>query len=273
MTSTRIRVDGATALVSYTERPNGMAGAIHLAGLPNSPFPIPGITEYATRRFLLLQPHYFGTYDSDGEFVPGDTDGTLRHWLDQADCAVSDLESGETFDLPNRWSLLSSHSFGTFPLLKTLLETNVSPSLALFMAPTYAFGSEAQAAGVQIDFERHARFIETAFPHTFRVPTPGTIASFFEQESQFATSYDSTESNRVPCVFIAGAEDPLVDAQKALSYAEGLCERFSDRLEFRDGIVTNGAGHDVAGLLDPRALKKIDKVLKKEIGSDGCRPY
>lgn len=243
---TRVRLDDQIGVWSTQE--NSTKVAIHLAGLPNAPNPIPGITEFLLDcGFSILQPHYPGSYDSGGTFDPYGAYRCVFEWADGlSNGTVVDIKSGETVG-PADVDLLSCHSYGTFTGM-TALRRGFSPRFAVFFTTSFAYGKAGYAFGQIGDRSEDARWVVEGFPLTFRPQSPSIIEEFYIVNSAADLAVDPCESF-TSCFVVTPGSDPGLDAQRSLEGAKAFIEGHPERFILGGSMVAEGAGHAVKSML------------------------
>jgi len=262
MLAGKIRVGGCAALVTATGD-NCSTGAIHLPGLPNSPFPIPGITEFLAERFFLLQPHYLGTYDSEGEFDPRSSNSIINFWMEKSGESCRDLASGRMVKIPDSWNVISSHSFGTYVLMSRVFSGSINANLLLFFAPMFSYGDKAKEFGIKLNLADHARFVESAFPLTFRVPHPNLLADFFAASPSLEVHGSNKVRRPIPVAFVLGEMDPMLDPVVAESRIRQFCEDNRDVIELKEIIKVPTGGHAVDSLMTDDVCRALHGLLEE----------
>jgi alpha/beta superfamily hydrolase len=246
MSTTRISFAGQIGVLSQPSNPKGFA--IHLAGLPNNPEPIPGITQFLVEQGLsVLQPHYNGSHDSDGIFDPSLSHQCVEFWLNALDCNKAiDVRSQQKIQISRHdLRILSCHSFGTFVGMNALCSGLVARK-AVFFAPMFSFGSKASDYGLRLNLKAHGKYIAAAYPLTFRTSSASVLPDFY------GTSHESKVVDspcKTSCFFVAGEEDPGVDSGKCLAGATDFIHQRSERFVLNDAVVAIGANHSVSSML------------------------
>ena len=239
--------------------------AIHLPGLPNLPTPIPGITQLLARAgFNVLQPHYPGTYESEGQFDPYETYRCVAHW-------ISHLESGDVVDLKRESllgikagpDLLSCHSFGSYVGFKALRQ-EVHVKKAMFFGTSFRYGIDGQQYGVRGDKTEHSRFLERAYAKCFRSSQKGIIEEFFVRNSKELFEFENSSASMVRCLAVAPDSDPTIDYAASEDGVKGIFESYPNLFSLDRFLVARGAGHSVASMLTPEVSKSILEWLNDE---------
>lgn len=253
----------ANGLSFWFSTPNsGVAdrSVVHLPGLPNNPFPIPGITEFVAEHANIIQPQYYGTYDSRGDFVPEESHKIVADLTKFAGQKFKTARKQVEQVFPNSLQVLSCHSFGTFVGMQYLLHTPPEhlPKAAFFFAPMLSYGSDADQAGIELDLELQADFVTNCFPGTFRLPSTQHLAQFFKKDFQPKRAEDN--GAKVRCYFIYGGSDPMLNLTKSMDFNSKFL-KVTESLHMVEQIAVPTAGHDVASMLND----EVKTMLREEL--------
>ncbi|MEV5721548.1 hypothetical protein AB0L41_47485 [Amycolatopsis mediterranei] len=260
----QVRVKFEDQIANWSAPEDYSKVAIHLAGLPNTPLPVPGITEFLTGQgYALLQPHYPGTHDSAGVFDPYATHVIVPAWMSALERGlVIDLGKSEKLEAKEDVSLLSSHSYGTYVGMRALRE-GAMVDKAVFFCTSFAYGKLGRQFGQIDDKSSSARYVRDAFPLTFRTERQDAIEEFYVEHSHDDLHMAPAEGVTDCFVVSPGADetsDPKVSQSGALNFLRSHAERFS----VGGNLIAEGAGHAVASMLNEQVRSELAKWLNTE---------
>ncbi|MEO1523379.1 MAG: hypothetical protein AAFU78_21745 [Cyanobacteria bacterium J06633_2] len=256
MASTRIRLSDQIANWST---PEGIAKAtaIHLPGLPNSPMPIPGITEFLIGLgYEVLQPHYPGTYDSAGAFNPYNSFECVSFWANGLrDGTIEKLANLQNLEANRTVALLSCHSFGSYTGMKAL-RNGFEVEKAIFFGTSFCYGPEGERFGIRGDKTEHSRFVERAFPKTFGVSEDGIIEEFFMRHSHDSLAGFAKRTS-TDCVAVVPNADPTIDPAASKVGVTSFFDDHPTAILLHDFLVADKAGHAVASMLTDDVKRRL----------------
>lgn len=263
MNKARIRIKGMAAQVYWPDTGETQRLAVVASGLPYAPDKEP-ITELLVQSgYMVLQPQYAGTYDSDGAFSPTAAISTLLNWqqLLQVESTLFDHRGHRWVTLPTDVGLLVAHSFGTYGAIGALLR-GFNARAAMMFSPMFEFGTQSTSAGLRVDMEKHIRHIEGALPLTFRLTSPDEWIDFFLHTDSFHPFPDMLKEGRaIPLICVCGTNDPSIDCNRSMVYVRDFCTRYARRLRLLEYIRIPGAGHDWSALLSSDVCRALSSFL------------
>jgi hypothetical protein len=225
MEGTRFRAEGLGGAFFAPAREEAPV-AVNLPGLPARIHATPIVPTLLELGYAVVQPQYFGTYDSEGDLVPESAYRTVRVLLEL-------LERGGLVDgwsheplLPpgRRVPLLVAHSFGTYVAMCALVDGLDFERVALF-SPMPRFGRHSREDGLILDLDRHAQRIASVYPLTHRARGSDSLKRFFLDADDTWPTRRRPESGPSPTVGVfVGADDPGIDAGRAMAATRSLAE-------------------------------------------------
>jgi hypothetical protein len=166
-------IDNGLAGDVYYPHPNTgikpKTAGMYLFGFPSFIGPIEVTTALVADGLLSFQPHYYGSYDSDGLFSPNsvvETSKTSQALFDRG--YITRMPDGSKFELPEKLEILIGHSFGCFaairavPFLKTL-------KVLVLLAPTIHYSRTNPDFGVDEDGVAQIESVRISNPKTYRL--------------------------------------------------------------------------------------------------------
>lgn len=142
---------------------------IYVYGFPGSTGPNPLTRFFTVRGVTMVQPHYFGTYDSAGLFSPGSAITSIDQVADVLSRGgTEDVKAHAPLDLPRNVTTLVGHSFGAFAALRAAKHISTLNTLIL-MGPAITFGKGTLGCGVHEDGEWQVSYVRRSRPYTYRL--------------------------------------------------------------------------------------------------------
>lgn len=233
----------------YRWNQNGLAGNIFMGdsfgaivlaspGLPYVPGAQPYFTDLIDRGYLIVQPQYIGTYDSEGKFSPAGAIRTVRRAVEEIKTGIYDTKSGDLL-VAGDIDVAIGHSFGSWVLLNSMANL-VSCSTIILLSPFLAMGKYQSEVGVSCDLSKQVSYISAALPYTFRLSSTVEWEEFFGNGDFPLPSDFGPGGGRI--IFAAGMDDQAFDIDILKHKISLLAEKIpsSDTLFFP----VEGAGHD-----------------------------
>lgn len=217
--------------------------AVYLYGLPGTVGVNRVSRVLSERGWLVLHPHYPGTYDSGGRFTPEAALTTLAVVARAVGRSVASVRDGADIAIPPI-TLVVGHSFGCFVALRSIACVRTAAALVL-LGPAIAFAPGPDGCGLRREMTDHYSFVLRSHPHTYRLAPRSAFDALYSGKLD-ALSADAPASLR-SVVGIVGATDPAFDiALFADRFDPVVRKTLSGRFDCTLTVVE--AGHDVDDL-------------------------
>ncbi|MEQ3530177.1 hypothetical protein [Pseudoalteromonas sp. XMcav11-Q] len=163
----RYRVNGIAGDFYYDSSRTSFDGLfLSLIGLPSFPGPNKMIEEVVKYGYIVIQPHYPGTYDSDGELSPSAFYEVFEHLNLLLHTGIP--KGGSVIDIPKTNIVLTGHSFGCAALLRGVCKFEYEAN-AIFFGPAAHYSRESPDYGLIEDGPEHFSKLRLSHPHTYRL--------------------------------------------------------------------------------------------------------
>lgn len=241
-------IEGGLAGDVYLNRDNPSPDrvAVFLYGFPAFPGPNPGIEALLAAGYIVIQPHYWGTYDSEGLFS-----GETMVSTSAALCALVargylTQSKGETrFPLSPRITLCVGHSFGAAAAIRSVRDMPDLTTLVL-LSPTAHYSTSQPDFGVREDGPSHLSYVRSSHPHTYRLAD--------DSEWEILKGQDPIPNSPYPnalerSILVFGELDTYFDIPQAVQAMPGLVTAYcGDGLKVETRVIP-GRGHPVSELV------------------------
>lgn len=249
-------------LVSWPDGVEPRGIAFHLPGLPNRTQPISGITEFLlSENLIVIQPQYSGMFDSGGDFEPPKLHQPILRLADYVlENPIHCIRSGQQLDFRGLTRYLSAHSFGSYVGMNCL-KVGGAFSKAIFFAPRFELGEDGPRFGQSISLIDHARYVESAFPRTIRIPRMGYLVELFAKYELCHISWSDSCSPDTEAICVSGELDPAISVEANLLAVKGYFEDCREKIKFKGHFVSKGANHSVSSMLNDEVTHSIRSFL------------
>ena len=263
---TRIRNAGLAAMVGWNGSQSGFTRtAAYFTGIPSR-----NSTAVTTKLIIeagigVIQPQYYGTYDSEGELTPDNCVNTIFDvdTLSRQE-SLADLNRGFTFKVGVGIDVLIGHCAGSCFVLDAIIR-GLQPRIAILLSPMCEFGVKRYDAGIQCDFESYVEYIANAFPLTHRMK-PNVWRNFFLYEKEFhpLPSQSSQRDIVTQVIAVAGERDPVMNVKQCEIFTRNFISRYSYAMSLREFIVVPNASHSEESLLCPKTMHVLEHYLNRQ---------
>lgn len=119
--------------------------------------------------YTVLHPHYYGTYDSMGNFSPQSAFETVKTIVEIVkDSFVRNLKNNTEYKLPNTISICIGYSFGAYVLRHTVDYLKDLENVFLF-SPVMSNNPTNKLCWVNENGQEHLNYVMRTRPFTYRI--------------------------------------------------------------------------------------------------------
>lgn len=262
----RIRNNGLAAMIAWNGLQSGFTRtAAYFTGLP-SRNSIAVTTKLIMETGVgVIQPQYYGTYDSKGTLTPDscvntifDVDALSRKKF------LVDLHRGFTFQIGAGIDVLIGRCAGSCFVLNAIIR-GLRPRIAILISPICEFGIKRHDAGIKGDFDSYVEYIANAFPLTHRM-NPDVWRHFFLYAKEFHPPPSQSPHSDVitQVIAVAGEHDPVMDVEKNEAFTRDFISKYSHAMSLREFIVVPDADHSEESLLCPDTMQVLEYYINQQ---------
>lgn len=155
--------------VFYNKKKNINKSVLFLYGFPAT-IGANNITDLLVENgYTVLHPHYYGTYDSEGDFTPQSAFKTVEIIVEiLKESMVRNLKSNTMYKLPNTISMCIGYSFGAYVLRHTIQHLKDVENI-LFFSPVMSNNPTNQLCWVNENGHDHLNYVLRTRPYTYRI--------------------------------------------------------------------------------------------------------
>jgi len=257
----RFFVKGIACDVYYPEdiEPNGKAG-LYLHGFPGSIGVNIVIAYLLNEGYTVLQPHYPGTYDSDGRCEPETAISMIKEVAQGiSDGRVENIKKKELISIPKNIEICVGHSFGCFVALRG---SRYLPSLKtlILLGPAITYGSNENSCGLKEDGDFHVNYVRRSRPFTYRLGSTAAWRNLYRGTMDVIE--DKIKGNAKYVIGIVGTEDKYFDLAVLRENFENIIRAYIPSVNVSKLIMVENASHDSKTLLRSGTINRIRGLIK-----------
>jgi hypothetical protein len=250
---------------SYGVEPT--SAGIFLYGFPFFTGPNEVTTALVSAGMTSFQPHYYGSYDSNGVFSPSsliETCTVSQTLFDRG--YVTKVPDGKQSPLKSKLELCIGHSFGTFAAIRAARYFH-SLKVLVLLAPTIHYRHQDPDMGVNEDGLENLEFVRITNPYTYRLATTNEWSDVLTGKDPIPSLPDHPTLEEV--IVVVGERDKYFNHQvfeKMIpSIVRGYCGKRAKFTFMRlpnvahainSGLIDKGNGFDLAAVLKKHGMTK-----------------
>jgi len=213
--------------------------------------------------FTVLQPHYSGTYDSDGLFSPQSAIETLQTLIEA-------MSSGEAYDLkkeflrtlPTDAVICVGYSFGCMIALRALPYLSCLRTL-LLVSPALSYGNAPLRSGFREGGPEFLDYVRRSRPFTYRL-----AEALFWNELYSGAFNDPTgppsESLR-SIVGLVGRQDPAFDLELLQQNFISVIQRYTNVQADIKLVVVEDGDHRINSLIKDQNKQMLKEACLRDL--------
>ena len=252
--------DGLCCDVFYSKEKSVNACALFLYGFPATIGPNQ-LTEYLVEKgYTVLQPHYYGTYDSIGEFTPASAVTTveaINRIIKKGE--VINLKTEKTISIPNRITICIGYSFGAYVLKHSRGFFNDLETILLF-SPIMSNNENNDTFWTSEDGLDNLNYVIRTRPFTYRIKNNESwLESYVKDPNIEPTSMiDSVKS----VLWVYGSKDDEIIPSLIYEKYKVITQKYLGKSAKSTLICVDNGEHKIATLLTIAVKEYLDKILK-----------
>jgi len=158
--------------------------------------------------YTVLHPHYFGTYDSEGDFTPSSAYKTVEAiYKIVKNGQVRNLKNNTMLKLPNRITVCIAYSFGAFVLKHTVKHLDEVKTV-LLVSPVMSNNKRNVLCWVNEYGAEHLNYVVRTRPFTYRIKD--TTEWYSEYVNDNFEQNDSLDNSVENILWLYGKRDPAM---------------------------------------------------------------
>jgi pimeloyl-ACP methyl ester carboxylesterase len=209
--------------------------------------------------FLVLQPHYPGTYDSEGAFTPQsavDMVSLIAEALSHGN--VHDVKRNSTRSVPGRISVCVGYSFGCIVALRSLPYLTTLRSL-LLVSPAISYGKAEVDSGFEEEGPPFIDYVRRSRPFTYRLGDNTSWDAFYN--GAFNRPSGEPPGSLHSVLGLVGSDDSSFDLEVLLRNFDPIVRTYVGRYPGVQLLTVEGAGHSINDLITESTSSKLVETL------------
>jgi len=250
------------------ETPDGnQKNAVYFYGFPGSTGQTIVTDFLVNLGFVAIQPHYPGTYESDGKHTPQSAIKSLKE-INQIveNCKLKNVKSLKPVHLSSNIEVCVGNSFGAFVALRGASYLSKLKTLIL-LAPAISYGVNGKGCVINEDGDSHYEYVKRSRPYAYRLGSKEEWLMLYEGKLDFLQKSEHPSLERV--IGVIGTNDSSIDIKRLRKFFKEVVTYYvGDRVEI-DLLEVQGAGHSANTLLQKDISEKLSrKILKSGFEND-----
>ncbi|MBD5145620.1 MAG: hypothetical protein HDT21_06925 [Ruminococcus sp.] len=245
--------------VYYNKKRNIDKCALFLYGFPAT-IGSNSLTEVLVDRgYTVLHPHYYGTYDSIGDFSPQSAFETVKTIVDIVkNSLVKNLKSGSMYKLPNTISICVGYSFGAYVLRHSVQYLKDLEEVLLF-SPVMSNNPTNKLCWVNENGQKHLNYVINTRPFTYRIKDKDTWIKNYVNDIYVEKKLEENNIKNV-LWFYGKNDDAMIENQIKEKYLVSTKECLSLNANVAIYCIDDG-DHGINTLINNETIGILDSVL------------
>lgn len=254
-------IDGGLAGDVFLPDRQASAAGIFLFGFPAFIGPNEVTRAFVDNGLISFQPHYFGTYDSDGQFSPTSIVDTCRRSQEFFDRgSVAQTKNNEPFKLNQQIEICVGHSFGGLVALRAAHSLHNLKVLVL-MGPTLHYSRSNPDFGNNADGMKSLGYVRLANPRTYRLAPDSDWQTLMSGREPLPPATQHPTLREV--IAVVGEHDSYVDIPAFQQSFHLLVAAYCGPSVQHSIVVVPNGGHTLDYLVDAPGVFRLEEVIKR----------
>lgn len=215
--------------------------------------------ELVKRGYMVLQPHYYGTYDSEGDFTPDSAFRSVNSIIDiTRKSVVTNLKSNQITTIPQKISLCIGYSFGAY-VLRHSLNQLIDVENVLLFSPVMSNCPQNQLCWANENALEHLQYVLRTRPYTYRIKDTSMWINKYVNDEMASCSLQNYNVKKV--AWIIGSKDDTIIKPVIIDRHEKVAhDLINPNAESKLIIVENGA-HGINSLVNDNLMQQLDAFM------------
>lgn len=245
--------------VYYNKNKNNNKCALFLYGFPAT-IGSNELTEFLVDRgYTVLHPHYYGTYDSIGDFSPQSAYKTVEVINEIVkNSLVKNLKKNTVYKLPNKISICIGYSFGAYVLRHTIQYLNELEEVLLF-SPVMSNNPENKLCWVNENGEEHFNYVMRTRPFTYRIKDKEAWMREYVNDLQEEKRIGVNSIKNVLWLY-GKNDDAMIENEIKEKYLDSTKDCISNTANVAIFCVDEGS-HGINTLMNDETIRILNSIL------------
>lgn len=245
--------------VYYNKKKNIHKCALFLYGFPAT-IGSNDLTELLVDRgYTVLHPHYYGTYDSTGDFSPQSAFETVKTIVEIVNGSlVRNLKSNAMYKLPDIITICIGYSFGAYVLRNTVQYLKDLEEVFLF-SPVMSNNPTNKLCWVNENGLEHLNYVMRTRPFTYRIKDKAIWMERYVNDVYTERKHEINDIKNV-LWFYGKNDDAMIEYKIKEKYLEATKECISGNANVAIYCVDDG-DHGINTLIKDETIKILNSVL------------
>jgi len=251
--------NGLCCDVYYNKEYSNNQCALFLYGLPAT-IGSNDLTELLVEKgYTVLHPHYFGTYDSLGDFTPSSAYKTVAKINEIVkNGTVRNLKNNTIVLLPNTITVCIGYSFGAFVLKHSIKYLETAKTI-LLTSPVMSNNKLNSLCWVNEHGEKHLNYVIRTRPFTYRIKNTTEWYDAYVNDNFEHGDISNNSVNNI--LWIYGKHDPAMIEKLLIEKYKMASESTLSKNATCDIMCVENGNHSINSLMTDITKEKISKLL------------
>ncbi|MDE7425887.1 MAG: hypothetical protein K2N51_19680 [Lachnospiraceae bacterium] len=210
--------------------------------------------------YTVLHPHYYGTYDSTGDFSPQSAFETVRAIVEIASGSlVRNLKSDTMYKLPDTISICIGYSFGAYVLRHTVQYLKDLEEVFLF-SPVMSNSPTNKLCWVNENGQEHLNYVMRTRPFTYRIKDKEIWMKSYVNDVYVEKELVTNNINNV-LWFYGKNDDAMIEQKIKEKYLFATRECISSKANVAIHCVDDG-DHGINTLINDETIGILNSVFE-----------
>lgn len=237
--------------------------ALYLYGFPATIGESPATKLLASQGYLVVQPHYPGTYDSTGKFSPHTASEAVQTVANAfASGVVMDVKKNTSRNVPKNIVVCLAYSFGSIIALRSLSFLPDLRSLLLF-SPAITYGEASLPSGFRDKGKQFMKYLRRSRPYTYRLGDDHSWDQLFN--GSLNKPVGSSPKSLEYVLGVVGGNDEWFDHAILNRNFEPVIRRYVGDAPKVNLVTIESGNHGIGTLVDPISSKLVTNIISGKI--------
>lgn len=208
--------------------------------------------------YTVLHPHYYGTYDSDGDFTPQAAFMTVKNINEIVKTMVRDLKRNVMVRIPDKITVCVGYSFGAYVLKHSIEQLNDLKTIMLF-SPVMSTNACNDSCWYIENGLEHLNYVIRTRPFTYRIKKMTQWMEYYVNDHDLVNTKTKEAIEHVLWVYGNLDEDMIANKLKS-TYIQAT-KKYLSKSAIAEIVCVENGNHSINSLINENTIRKIEEIL------------